>query len=80
MFLFSKENAVALVRTVVTFVYGWLLTQWPVITDFLPDVPPETLAIVIGGLLYQIIRIAAEKFPKVGWLLIFNTKPQYDKT
>ncbi len=83
MFVFSKENAVGLVRTFMPGVYSWLVFQlngfdW--LVDLLPDVPTETWIVLIGGLIYQIIRAAAEKFPSVGYLLIFNTKPSYEGT
>ncbi len=83
MFLFSKENAVGLVRTFMPGVYSWLVFQlngfdW--LIDLLPSVAPEAWIVIVGGLIYQVIRVAAEKFPKAGWLLIFNTKPQYDNT
>ncbi len=83
MFLFSKDNAVALTRTVVTFAYAWLLAQWPVVGDWIATVGIDPAAaqagfvVVVGGAIYEAIRVAAEKWGWVGYLLIFNTKPLY---
>ncbi len=79
MFLFTKENAYGLVRTVVTFVYGWLLSLSPAITDVLADagIDESLFVLLFGGILYQLIRWVAEKVPAVGYLLIFNKKPDY---
>lgn len=80
MFLFTRENAMGVTRTVVTFVYAWILEQVGAIDwlmDALPDVPTESWIVIIGGLLYQAIRWLAEKWGWVGRLLIFNQKPEY---
>lgn len=82
MFIFTKENAVGVTRTVVTFLYAWLATSIPVVSDWLVSVGLDDSAFVLlaGGLLYQAIRWLAEKFSWVGYLLVFNTKPAYDET
>lgn len=86
MYLFTKENAVGLVRTFIAYVYAWLLVQIPGLQDWLADLGLNEeavatgAAVVIGTLLYQAIRWGAEKFPKLGYLLIFNDKPKYANT
>lgn len=79
MFLFTKENAYGLVRTVVTFAYGWLLSLVPAVSDLLTDagIDESLFVLLFGGLLYQLVRWVAEKVPAVGYLLIFNRKPDY---
>ncbi len=80
MFLFTKENATGLVRTVVTFLYAWIATNIPAVSDWLEGVGLDAagFTLIIGGLLYQAIRLAAEKWSWVGYLLIINTKPEYE--
>ena len=77
MWLFTKEAAIGIIRTIVPGVYAWLLTQWPTVTEVLPGIPPESLVVAIGAALYVTIRAVAEKLPAVGYLLIFNQKPTY---
>jgi hypothetical protein len=80
MYLFTKENAYALVRTVATFVYAWAATSFPAVSDWVVSIGMDqgTFVLLVGGLLYQGIRLAAEKFGWLGYLLIFNTKPEYN--
>lgn len=87
MFLFTKENSIALVRTVITFVYGWLLTQFPAVQEWImsqewldANTAIATFVVVVGGLIYQVIRVLAEKWGWVGYFLIFNEKPAYAST
>lgn len=83
MFLFTQENATGLTRTVVTFIYAWLIGQIPGVEDWVASVGVDpvtaqaTFVVVVGGLVYQAIRWAAESWGWVGYLLIFNTKPAY---
>lgn len=79
-FLFTKENAYALVRTAATFVYGWLLTLAPWVEDVINDIgiSPEFFVLLFGAVLYQLVRVVAEKVPWVGYFLVINKKPDYD--
>jgi hypothetical protein len=79
MFLFTKENATGLVRTVVTFAYAWAATNIPAVSDWLEGVGLDaaSFTLIAGGLVYQAIRLAAEKWGWLGYLLIFNQKPSY---
>ena len=81
MYLFTKESAVALTRTVVTFAYAWLITNIPFVGDWLTSsawIDESLFVLVGGGLLYQLVRSLAEKFAWLGYVLIFNTKPSYE--
>ena len=80
MYLFTKETAVGVTRTVVTFLYAWAATNIPAVSDWLEGVGLDaaSFTLIVGGLLYQLIRALAEKWGWLGSLLIFNTKPAYD--
>ena len=79
MFLFTRENAVGLVRTIATFIYAWAATNIPAVESFLVEsgFDEATFTLLVGGLLYQAIRWAAERWGWLGYLLVFNTKPAY---
>lgn len=80
MWLFTKEAAVGIVRTVMPFVWGFLVAKIPGVLAFVESIglTEESLIVVGGGVLYTLIRAVAEKIPAVGYLLVFNTKPEYD--
>lgn len=72
----SKEGITAVVRTLMGYVYGFL------ITTFGFDMPAEiegALTVLIGTGVYIAIRWLAEKFPAVGYLLVVNKAPSYDE-
>lgn len=79
MFLFTKENAIALVRTVMPFIYAWLLGLAPWMQGLMEtlNLTQEGFIVVIGTVVYQLIRWLAEHYPWVGYLLIVNKKPDY---
>jgi len=79
MWLFTKEAAVGITRTVVPFVYGALISWIPQVGEFAESIgfDPVAAAVVLGGLLYTAIRAAAERWGWLGTLLIFNSKPTY---
>lgn len=79
MWLFTKEAATGITRTVMPFIYGGLVNAIPVIGDWFDNLGLDqaTATVVLGGLLYSAIRAAAEKWGWLGNLLIFNTKPSY---
>lgn len=79
MWLFTKEAAIGIVRTVIPFIYGWLVTQIPGVVAWAEGfgVTQESLTVIVGGLVYTGIRALAEKVPQIGYLLVFNTKPDY---
>lgn len=79
MFVFTKENAYGLVRTAATFFYGWLLTLAPAVEGWLAEIGigEGTFVTLFGIVLYEAVRWAAEKYPAVGNVLIFNKKPDY---
>lgn len=73
----SKENFISLVRTLMSYVWAWLLAK------FALDVSPEIQAafvLMIGTGIYELIRVAAEKWSALGWLLGYNQKPEYATT
>lgn len=80
MWLFTKEAAVGIVRTVMPFVWGWAVTQFPAVVDFAAGlgITQEGATVILGGVIYSLIRAIAEKIPQVGYLLVFNKKPAYD--
>lgn len=88
MWIVTKEALIGITRTAVAYVYAWLLTSIPAVNDFLfaNDLVDEAdgliaiITVVIGTLLYSLIRWAAEKWPAVGYFLIFNVKPEYAGT
>jgi hypothetical protein len=79
MFLLTKENATGVTRTVVTFLYAWAATNIPAIGDWLDTVGLDaaSFTLVAGGVVYQLIRAGAERWGWLGYLLVFNTKPDY---
>jgi len=81
MWLFTEEAATGIVRTLMAFAWTWAATNIPGVVDFVEGTLHLTLEgfVLIGGtVLYTAIRALAEKFPKVGYLLVFNKKPTYD--
>lgn len=80
MWLWSKEAATGIVRTVMPFAWTWAATNLAVVTDFAETVgiTQEGFVLIAGGLFYTLIRVVAEKVPQVGWLLGVNRKPAYD--
>ena len=81
MWLFTKEAAIGIVRTVMPFVWGWLVGQIPQVVTFAEavNVTQEGLTVIVGGVVYTLIRQLAEKIPQVGYLLVFNTRPDYSE-
>lgn len=79
MWIFTKEAAVGIVRTVMPFVYGWLIGLIPGVVSFAETlgVTQEGLTVIVGGIVYTLIRAVAEKVPAVGYLLVFNKAPSY---
>jgi len=79
MWLFTKEAAIGIVRTVMPFVYGWLIGFIPGVVTWAESfgLSQEGLTVIAGGLVYTGIRALAEKVPQVGYFLIFNTRPDY---
>ena len=79
MWLFTREAATGITRTVIAFVYGWLITRIPAVESFVVDngIDMAGLSVVVGGVVYTLIRAVAEKVGWVGWLLGFNVKPDY---
>jgi len=89
MWLFTEEAATGITRTVVAFVWTWLLTvlanwdwlmaqSWAdAVFGWINNVDTGAFVLVGGGLLYTAIRQAAEKWGWVGYLLLFNKKPSY---
>lgn len=74
MFTLTKEGITAAVRTLMGYVYGFLLST------FAFDLPAETeaaLTVLVGTLVYMGIRELAERLPWVGYLLIVNKAPSY---
>lgn len=84
----SKEAIVGIVRTAMAYIWVWLLTAVPFIDSWLQDtgLVDEVEGFiqvgfipVVGTLLYSVIRWLAEnpKFQWLGYLLVFNSKPEY---
>lgn len=82
MWLFTKDAAYAIVRTVVTFAYGWIATNIPAVADILDTVglSEGTAVLIIGGVVYTVVRQTAERWSWVGYLLVFNENPTYNNT
>jgi hypothetical protein len=79
MWIFTEEHATAFVRTVMPMVWGFLITRFPAVMDFLTQfgLTEEAAVLIVSALVYSAIRWAAQKFPAVGWLLGINKKPHY---
>ncbi len=86
MWVVSREAIIGVTRTAITYFYAFLLSQAPVVDGWLVgeglsgEVQASisgTFVVVVGTAIYTAIRAAAEKWPRVGRLLIFNTKPTY---
>lgn len=78
--LFTREAAIGIVRTVMPFVYAWLLSLAPFVADFFDrfNITAEGLTLVVGSVIYVAIRTLAQKVPAIGKLLIFDQAPSYD--
>jgi hypothetical protein len=82
-FILTKEWVVGVTRTAVAYAYAfilaWGMTQWPdfALWSWLPAEASDGFVLVVGTVIYGAIRSLAEKWPQLGSLLIFNTKPQY---
>lgn len=73
----SKDNIISLVRTAMAYFWAFLLSKFAI------EVSPELQAafvLLIGTGIYQVIRVGAERWGWLGWLLGFNTKPEYPTT
>ena len=80
MWLFTREAAIGIVRTVMPFAWTWAATNIPGVVSFAEgtlNLTLEGFVLIAGGVLYTLIRWFAEKFPKVGYLLVFNKAPTY---
>lgn len=89
MWLLTKEAVVAIVRTAMPYVWAWFLTfvatldgltSNPVgafLLDWINGVDPLAFAVIVGTVIYGAIRQLAEKFPWIGYFLVFNSKPSY---
>jgi len=86
MWIVTKEALIGVVRTGIMYVYALLLTNVPVIDSWLQDnglsdqvqnLVSGVVVVTLGTLLYAGVRWAAEKWPSLGYLFIFNTKPEY---
>lgn len=79
MWLFTEEAAVGITRTLMGYVYGFLLVQIPDVVSFADGIgiTQEGVVLILGTVVYTTIRAAAEKLPWLGYLLIFNKKPAY---
>lgn len=79
MWIFTKEAAIGITRTVMPFVYGWLVGLIPGVVAWAEGfgLSQEGLTVIVGGLVYTLIRAVAEKVPAVGYLLVFNKAPSY---
>lgn len=79
MWLFTEEAATGITRTLMGYVYGFLLVQVPQVVSFADSigVTQEATVLILGTIVYTAIRQLAEKLPWLGYLLIFNKKPSY---
>lgn len=86
MWIVTKEALVGVVRTAMAYVWVWLVSLFPGVQswlesqglyDSLENFVSGGFVLFVGTLLYALIRWGAEKWPKIGYLLIFNTKPEY---
>ena len=80
MWLFTREAAIGIVRTVMPFAWTWAATNIPGVVSFAEgtlNLTLEGFVLIAGGVLYTLIRWFAEKFPKVGYLLVVNKAPTY---
>jgi hypothetical protein len=72
---------IALVRTVVPIVVGWLLAQLAAIGIHLPgDVEPQLisgLTALFGSLYYAAVAWLERKYKWFGWLLGIARNPEY---
>jgi hypothetical protein len=72
---------IALVRTVVPIVAGWLLAQLAAIGIHLPaDIEPQlisALTALFGGLYYAAVAWLERKYKWFGWLLGVARNPEY---
>jgi hypothetical protein len=80
MWTLTREAVIAITRTATAYVYAWLLSLAPPISGFFAElnVTEEGFTVVVGTVLYIIIREVAKRIPVVGRLLIFNNEPSYN--
>ena len=86
MWIVTKEALIGIVRTVVMYVYALLLAQLPWLNEWLVNegwadeanqLVSGAFVVALGTALYAAVRWAAERWPALGYLFIFNTKPAY---
>lgn len=75
MFTLTKEGITAVVRTLMGYLYGFLLTEFAL---DLPDEVEGAVTVLAGTLIYIGIRELAKRFPLAEYLLIINTTPTYE--
>mgnify|MGYP000843957471 CR=1 FL=1 len=68
----------SLIRTVVPFVVGWLISL-PVVAwlGLTQEQVTAAVTVVIGAIYYLLVRIIERRFPSWGWLLGMATAPTY---
>lgn len=86
MWIVTREAVVGIVRTGVSYLYALLLSSVPFVNNLLTETGTAdevgtfiegSFVVIAGTIIYSVIRWVAEKFPAVGFLLVFNTKPTY---
>ena len=76
MFSLTKEGITATVRTLMGYVYGFVLTTF---AFELPAEVEASLTVVVGTGIYMLIRELAERWSWIGYLLIVNKAPSYEE-
>ena len=74
-----REAVTGVTRTGVAYLYALLLVQIPAVEQLLGDGSLELFVVAAGTAIYTGVRWAAERWPVVGYLLVFNTKPDYQQ-
>jgi len=87
MWIVTKEAVVGIVRTGVMYLYALLIANFPIVNSWLTEnglsdevqgFVSGAFVVTVGTLAYAAVRWGAEKWPNVGYLFVFNTKPSYD--
>lgn len=86
MYTVTKQAMIALTRTVLPYIYAWLIGLLPFVQAFLDDIGAADdveafvtgpFVLIVGSLVYALIYWLSGQWHWIGYLLVFPTKPEY---
>lgn len=71
------DALIALVRTVVPMIVGWVLARLALPAEVAPQLE-LILTALLTALYYSTVRALSAKWPRFGWLLGYPVDPHYE--